>query len=183
MALNTPTTYFSSSSSSVPFSLKASREMDPRHAQETLHLFNAVMGGDAHHCNANSPGFFHDFVRSSVTVDHVQRGHLSSTILPKPPLCNTYGTLHGGSVGALVNVLSHACVRTVVGEDKELLLGETSISYLSATPIHEELVANAWVVKSGRNLSIVAIDFKLKKTGNSIYICHSTFYHMPVASL
>ncbi|XP_057744181.1 uncharacterized protein LOC130962104 [Arachis stenosperma] len=170
-----------SSSSFVPVSLKVSREItDPRHAQETLHLFNAVMGGDAAD-HSNSPEFFLDFVRSSVTVDHIRRGHISSTIVPKPPLCNTYGTLHGGSVGSLVNVLSHACARTIVGEDKELFLGETSISYLSATPIHEELVANASVVKSERNLSVVALDFKLKKTGNPVYICHSTFYHMPAS--
>lgn len=49
-------------------------------------------------------------------------------------LQNRYGTLHGGSVGSLVEILSNACARTVVAKDKELFLGEISISYLSATP-------------------------------------------------
>lgn len=50
-------------------------------------------------------------------------------------LQNGYGTLHGGAVGSLVEVLSTACARTVVAEDKGLFLGEISISYLSGTPM------------------------------------------------
>ncbi|KAG5041990.1 hypothetical protein JHK87_005905 [Glycine soja] len=96
---------------------------------------------------------------------------------------NRYGTLHGGSVGSLVEILSNACARTVVAKDKELFLGEISISYLSATPANEEVLANASVVKTGRNLTVVAVEFKLKKAGNLLYITHSTFYNMPVASL
>ncbi|XLS95015.1 hypothetical protein HN51_071023 [Arachis hypogaea] len=50
-------------------------------------------------------------------------------------------------------------------------------------PPREAVVANASVVKSGRNLTVVALDFKLKKTENSVYICHSTYYNMPASSL
>ena len=49
--------------------------------------------------------------------------------------------------------------------------------------IQEEVLANASVVKTGRNLTVVAVEFKLKKAGNLLYITHSTFYNMPVASL
>ena len=49
--------------------------------------------------------------------------------------------------------------------------------------MQEEVVANASVVKTGRNLTVVALEFKLKKTGNAVYISHATFYNMPVASL
>ena len=49
--------------------------------------------------------------------------------------------------------------------------------------IQEELLANASVVKTGRNLTVVAVEFKLKKTGNLLYITHATFYNMPVSSL
>ena len=35
-----------------------------------------------------------------------------------------------------MEALSTACARTVVAEDKELFLGEISISYLSGTPIN-----------------------------------------------
>lgn len=47
---------------------------------------------------------------------------------------NIYGSLHGGFVAAVAEFLSITCARTVVGEDKELFLGELSISYLSGAP-------------------------------------------------
>lgn len=47
---------------------------------------------------------------------------------------NIYGFLHGGFVAAAAEFLSIACARTVVGEDKELFIGELSISYLSGAP-------------------------------------------------
>lgn len=49
--------------------------------------------------------------------------------------------------------------------------------------MQEEVLANASVVKNGRNLTVVELEFKLKKTGNLLYNTHATFYNMPVASL
>lgn len=42
--------------------------------------------------------------------------------------------MHGGSVGAVAERVAIACARTVVDENKDLFLGELSISYLSAAP-------------------------------------------------
>ncbi|KAG5009241.1 hypothetical protein AAZX31_07G072600 [Glycine max] len=164
-------------------SLKISKEVDPRHASETLHFVDVMGAATPLPGNCNARGFYDAFYRSFIKVDNIQRGRISCTVVAKPPICNGYGTLHGGSVGSLVEILSNACARTVVAEDKELFLGEISISYLSATPANEELLANASVVKTGRNLTVVAVEFKLKKTGNLLYITHATFYNMPVSSL
>ena len=49
--------------------------------------------------------------------------------------------------------------------------------------MQEEVEANACVVKSGRNLTVVTLEFKLKKTGNLVYLTHATFYNMPVSRL
>ncbi|KAH1256154.1 hypothetical protein AAZX31_03G014100 [Glycine max] len=160
-----------------------SKEVDPSHASETLRIVNAMGAATPIPANCNARGFYDAFLRSFIKVDHIQRGRISCTVVAKPPICNRYGTLHGGSVGSLVEILSNACARTVVAKDKELFLGEISISYLSATPANEEVLANASVVKTGRNLTVVAVEFKLKKAGNLLYITHSTFYNMPVASL
>ncbi|XP_052118142.1 uncharacterized protein LOC107490306 isoform X1 [Arachis duranensis] len=114
---------------------KVSEEMDPQHAEETLHFFTVMGAATLVPDPCNARGFFDDFLRNFITVDLIQRGRITCTILAKSPICNGYGTLHGGAVASLVDILSHACARTVVVEDKELFLGETSISYLSATPI------------------------------------------------
>ncbi|XP_058745578.1 uncharacterized protein LOC131618351 [Vicia villosa] len=160
-----------------------SPEVNPKHSSETL-LFFKLMGIGVpvpENCNAN--GFFDSFLRNFIKVDQIQPGRISCTLIVKPPICNGYGTLHGGAVGSFVEVLATACARTVVAEDKQLFLGEISISYLSATPANEEVVANASVVKSGRNLTVVSLEFKSKKTGNLLYLTHATFYNMPVSSL
>ena len=46
-----------------------------------------------------------------------------------------------------------------------------------------EVQADASVVKRGRNLTVVAIQFKLKKTGKLIYTTRATLYNMPAAKL
>lgn len=55
-------------------------------------------------------------------------------------LQNIYGSLHGGAVGDVTVRIATACARTIVGKDKELFLGELSISYLSGAPRNVSLV-------------------------------------------
>ncbi|KAF3684957.1 putative ethylene-responsive transcription factor-like [Capsicum annuum] len=95
-------------------------------------------------------------------------------------LDNVYGSLHGGAVGAVAERVAIACARTIVGKDKELFLGELSISYLSGTTQNAEVIVNASIVRSGRNLTVVAMDFRLKDSEKLSYISRATFYHMPV---
>ncbi|CAL0318344.1 unnamed protein product [Lupinus luteus] len=164
--------------------VKSSEEAEAEYASEKTLLFLKMVGHGIpipEECNTN--GFFSNFLRSFINVHQIQRGQISCTILAKPPISNGFGTLHGGAVGSFVEVLATACAKTVVAEDKELFLGEISISYLSGTPSNEEVLANASVLKSGRNLTVVTVEFKLKKTGNLLYIAHATFYNMPVARL
>ncbi|KAH9604094.1 hypothetical protein KSS87_010434 [Heliosperma pusillum] len=91
--------------------------------------------------------------------------------------------LHGGVVAAVAERLAIACARTVVAEDKNLFLGEMSVSYLSAATINAELIADASLVRSGRNLSVVSIEIKLKETAKLVYTAHITFFHLPVSKL
>ncbi|BAT83784.1 hypothetical protein VIGAN_04100700 [Vigna angularis var. angularis] len=128
-------------------------------------------------------GIYSNLFRSFLKVDDIKRGRISCTIAIKSPIANFYGTLHGGSVASFVESLSTACARTVIAEDKELFLGEMNVSYLSAAPINAEVQAEACVVKSGRNVTMIALEFKLKKTGNLTCVAHTTFYNFPIAKL
>jgi hypothetical protein len=49
--------------------------------------------------------------------------------------------------------------------------------------IQEEVIVDGSVVRSGRNFTVVAVEFKLKKTGRLIYTARATFYNMPIAKL
>ncbi|XP_009625481.1 uncharacterized protein [Nicotiana tomentosiformis] len=126
---------------------------------------------------------FSELTRCCLKVQHIHRGKISCFLSVKPPIMNIYGSLHGGAVGDVTVRIATACARTIVGKDKELFLGELSISYLSGAPRNAEVIVNATVIRSGRNLTVVAVDFRLKDSEKLSYISHATFYHMPVASL
>ncbi|XP_075668162.1 uncharacterized protein LOC142638056 isoform X2 [Castanea sativa] len=96
---------------------------------------------------------------------------------------NIYGNFHGGAVAAVAEKVSYACARTVLAENKDIFLGELSISYLSSAPVNTEVIVDCSVVRSGRNLTVVAMEFKVKKTGKLAYTARSTFFNMPVAKL
>ena len=49
---------------------------------------------------------------------------------------NIFGALHGGAIAAVAEMVSIACARTVVVEDKDIFLGELGITYLSSVPIN-----------------------------------------------
>ncbi|XP_058739869.1 uncharacterized protein LOC131612071 [Vicia villosa] len=132
---------------------------------------------------SNISDFYSHFFANFIKVNLIQLGRISCTVSVKPQISNTYGTLHGGSVGSLVELLSIACARTVVSEDRKLFLGEINVSYLSSAPTNEEVLADVSVVKSGRNVTMVALEFKRKKTENLIYVAHATFYNFPIAKL
>lgn len=79
--------------------------------------------------------------------------------------------------------LSMACARTFVSEEKQLFLGELSMSYLSAAPVTSELVVEGSVVRSGRNLTVVNVEFKMKDTMKVTYLARATFYQSIISKL
>nr|XP_043620952.1 uncharacterized protein LOC122592724 [Erigeron canadensis]XP_043620953.1 uncharacterized protein LOC122592724 [Erigeron canadensis]XP_043620954.1 uncharacterized protein LOC122592724 [Erigeron canadensis] len=137
-------------------------------------IFPAKFTGEAVHS---------DLIRSLFKVQHIHRGRLTCLLKVKPYACNRYNSLHGGAVGSIAEFVGIACARTVVAKDKDLFLGELSVSYLAAAVNQAELIVDASVVRSGRNLTVVAIEFKLKDSERLTYVCRATFYNTPVSSL
>lgn len=126
---------------------------------------------------------FSELTRGCLKVHSIQPGKVSCILSVKPAISNIYRSMHGGAVGAVAERVSIACARTVVGKDKELFLGELGISYVSAAPSNAEVVVDGSVIRSGRNITVVAVDFRLKDSRKLVYTSNATFYHMPVASL
>ncbi|CAA3001938.1 Hypothetical predicted protein [Olea europaea subsp. europaea] len=83
---------------------------------------------------------FSNLIGGVLKVITIERGKISCLLTVKPPTLNGYGGMHGGAVGAVAERLALACARTVVGKDKNLFLGELSISYLSASPRNVSLL-------------------------------------------
>ncbi|XP_054781268.1 uncharacterized protein LOC129288621 isoform X2 [Prosopis cineraria] len=162
---------------------KLPREVDPLHASKTLAALQIWGINESLPQTSHANGFFSAFIRNFLNVERVQRGRIICTVSVEPPISNYFETLHGGGLASVVELISIACARTVVAEDKHIFLGELSMSYLSGAPVNAEVIADASVVKSGRNLTVVVLEFKFKKTEKLIYKARATFYSYPVAKL
>ncbi|XP_027108267.1 uncharacterized protein [Coffea arabica] len=133
--------------------------------------------------NLSHPDAYSDLFRSCLKVQSIERGKISCLLTVKLPILNIYGGMHGGAVASVAELVSHACARTVVGKDKEIFLGELSTSYLSAAPNKANVIVDGSVVRSGRNLTVVAVEFKTEESGKLVYTSRATIYHLPTARL
>ncbi|EPS70376.1 hypothetical protein M569_04383, partial [Genlisea aurea] len=128
---------------------------------------------------------FSELIGGALEVISAERGKISCLLHVKTPILNAYRTLHGGAVGSVAERIAFACARTLPGnDDKHLVLGELSISYLSAASFNDEVIVDSHVVRSGRNVAVVALSFKLKPTNKLVYVARVTFYNTtPISSL
>ncbi|KAJ4957243.1 hypothetical protein NE237_014026 [Protea cynaroides] len=69
---------------------------------------------------------YNDLIRDVLKVERIERGHVTCLLSVKPPVLNFYGSLHGGAVTGIAELVCTACARTVAAEDKKLFLGELS---------------------------------------------------------
>jgi len=49
--------------------------------------------------------------------------------------------------------------------------------------LQSELLVEGTVVRTGRNLSVVTVEFKIKETMKVTYLSRATFYHSPISKL
>ncbi|KAE8693812.1 Signal recognition particle receptor protein isoform 1 [Hibiscus syriacus] len=133
--------------------------------------------------NYSSEDFYSDLLCNGLKVHTVRRGHVTCFTTVKPTISNFYGMLHGSAVAAIAERVAIATAKTVVGEDKDMFLGELAMSYLSSAAIDAELIVEGSVVRSGRNLTVTLVEFKMRKTGELVNSCHATFYNSPIAKL
>ncbi|KAI4369897.1 hypothetical protein MLD38_018292 [Melastoma candidum] len=126
---------------------------------------------------------YSDIVTTSLQSDRIERGRVTCTLTVEPCHLNNFGGLHGGFVAAVAERVSIACARTVVSEDRELFLGELGISYLSSATQNAMVTVDGSIIRSGRNVTTVAVDFMLGDTGKLVYTTRATFYTTPMAKL
>ncbi|CAO2827828.1 unnamed protein product [Amaranthus hypochondriacus] len=132
---------------------------------------------------SKSHDFYSELIHNLLKVDVISRGRITCSFSVLPYVGNYYGGFHGAAVAAVAERLAIACARTMVAEDKQLFLGELSTSYLSATPINVKMIADASVVRSGRNLTVVSIEIRTKDTNKLSYTAQATLFHLPTPKL
>ncbi|KAM4094587.1 hypothetical protein ACB094_06G206600 [Castanea mollissima] len=159
------------------------KEKHPQYVSAVKLMFEdeEISGSVPEICNTKD--FYSDLIRAHLKPQTILRGRVTCLLSITPAINNVYRSVHGGAVASIAEIVSNACARTVVAEGKELFLGELSISYLSGAQTNAEVLVEGSVVRSGRNLTVVVVEFKLNKTEQLIYTARATFYQMPVAKL
>ncbi|KAE8733339.1 Signal recognition particle receptor protein isoform 1 [Hibiscus syriacus] len=160
-----------------------SDQRSPPHASRTIRFLESVGISDPEVENYSSNDFYSVLLCNHLKTHTVQRGHVTCVTTVKPPITNFFGGLHGSVVAAIAERVAIATARTVVGEDKDIFLGELAISYLSSATINAELIIDGSVIRSGRSITVIAIEFKMSKTGKLVYSCRATFYNSPIPKL
>ncbi|CAL9245560.1 unnamed protein product [Arabidopsis halleri] len=159
-----------------------SKEIDPNYVLMVADFFKAISPDSS--CNDfTSFDSFSVLFQSNTRALSISRGRVSCSVIVTPGIANFFNGLHGGAVASIAERIAMACVKTVVSEDKQLFLGELSMSYLSSAPISSELVVEGSVVRTGRNLSVVIVEFKIKETMKVTYLSRATFYHSLISKL
>ncbi|KAL1219180.1 hypothetical protein V5N11_000564 [Cardamine amara subsp. amara] len=160
-----------------------SKEVDANHVLIITDFFNAITYPDTSIDDLNSFDSFSVLFQSNTKALSVARGRVSCSVIVTPAIANFFNGLHGGAVASIAERVSMACVKTIVPEDKPLFLGELSMSYLCSAPVSCEVLVEASVVRSGRNLSMVTVEFKIKETMKVTYLARATFYHSLTSKL
>ncbi|KAK8498805.1 hypothetical protein V6N13_140171 [Hibiscus sabdariffa] len=153
------------------------------HEAQIMSFFKRVGIDDPHLQTYTSKDFYSNLLCNTLKTHTVRRGHVTCFATVKPSISNHFGGLHGGAVAAIAERVAIATARTVIGEDKEIFLVDLGMSYLSAAPKDAELVVGGSVVRSGRNITVVSVEFKMKKTGKLAFTSRATFHNAPVSKL
>lgn len=73
---------------------------------------------------------------------------------------NPVGTLHGGAIATLVDDAGTAAIVSADAEGRPGVTTDLSVSYPSAAPAGETVIAEARVLKAGRTLAFVEVDVR-----------------------
>ena len=94
----------------------------------------------------------------------VQPGHCSIALTPRPELCQQHGYVHAGILAALVDSAGGYAGYTLFPADSSVLTVEFKLNLLAPAQ-GDRIVAEGFVVKSGRTLTITRGDVHAERNG------------------
>ncbi|KAF3943487.1 hypothetical protein ACB098_04G054300 [Castanea mollissima] len=124
--------------------------------------------------------FFERFIMQDLRVDLIEPGRLICTFKVPQRLLNAGNFLHGGATATLVDLVGSAVIFSV-GAPATGVSVEINVSYLDAAYADEEIEIEARVLRVGKAIGVVSVEFRKKETGKIIAQGRHTKY-LPVAS-
>ena len=108
-----------------------------------------------------------DEVLKNVTIDRIDPGDVQCTFQVDEANANGYGTLHGGYVATLVDVVG---TLALVSKDKDKagVSLDLNVSYMNAATIGERIVCTGRLLRVGRSFGFTEVELVREKDGKII---------------
>ncbi|KAL6885874.1 hypothetical protein ACP4OV_010135 [Aristida adscensionis] len=136
--------------------------MDPEAVRRTLEPT-----ASAEEITGSSPPrlhFYDPFVLNGITVDAAEHGRLLCSFVVTPRLASPAGYLRSGVTATLADQVGSA-VFYCSGLASSGVSVEISMSYVDAAAVGEEIEVEGKLLRAGKSVGTVSIDFRKKKTG------------------
>mmetsp|Transcript_18359 Transcript_18359/g.59761 ORF Transcript_18359/g.59761 Transcript_18359/m.59761 type:complete len:157 (+) Transcript_18359:2-472(+) len=108
-------------------------------------------------------GLFESNSIRDLKVLSVSPGFCKASLPVTPKVANRYGTLHGGCIATLVDVVGSAAL--VTASSLSGVSVEISTSYIGPAKVGEEVLVEARLLKQGRSLAVIQVDLTVSGTG------------------
>uniref|UniRef100_A0ACD5UWT3 Uncharacterized protein n=1 Tax=Avena sativa TaxID=4498 RepID=A0ACD5UWT3_AVESA len=142
--------------------------MDPEAVRRTLETTASpadISGSTRYDC----------FVISGVRLDAAEHGRVLCSFVVTPRLANPQGYLISGVTATLADQLGSAVFYSSgVGLSGVSL--EISVSYVDTATIGEEIEVEATLLRAGKSIGAISVDFRKKRTGKLIAQARHTKY-------
>ncbi|GBF98031.1 hypothetical protein Rsub_11142 [Raphidocelis subcapitata] len=109
--------------------------------------------------NLRSAGTFDDTPLRGLAVVSAAPGRVTCRLRPTRAHSNRFGSMHGGCIATLVDVIGSAAIATV--SDRGGVSVAINTNYLSPTPIGEDLDIEATVVKRGKQMATAVVNLSV----------------------
>ncbi|WCJ30602.1 Thioesterase superfamily protein [Euphorbia peplus] len=112
-------------------------------------------------------GVFEQFIVHGLSVDLIEPGHLICSMEVPPRLLNSGNSMNGAATASLIGAVGTAAMYTLAAEKTALSL-EFNISYLGAAYLYEELEIEARTLHVDKDIGVINVDLRKKKTGKLV---------------
>ncbi|XP_045825809.1 acyl-coenzyme A thioesterase 13-like [Trifolium pratense] len=113
-------------------------------------------------------GFLDHLILRGLCLHLIEPGRVLFSMNIPPRLLNSGNYLHGGVITTLVNVVGAAAIPAAGFPWETGVSLEINVSCLDATYAHEEIEIDARVLRVGKTIAAVSVEFRKKKTGQII---------------
>ncbi|KAF7834085.1 acyl-coenzyme A thioesterase 13-like [Senna tora] len=108
--------------------------------------------------------FLEPLVLYGLRIDLIERGRVVCSMKIPRRLLNTHNSLHGGATATMVDLVGSAAICTM-GAPTVGVSVEINVTYLDAAYADEDIEIEAKILRIGKAIAVVSVEFKNKKTG------------------